>query len=60
MNILVYRERGWIFKIEEKVKLRVMYVYWWINVWILRIFLEFIFIKGMFDRDLIMIVVILC
>lgn len=60
MNILVYRERGWIFKIEEKVKLRVMYVYWWINVWILRIFLEFILIKGMFDRDLIMIVVILC
>lgn len=60
MNILVDRERGWIFKIEEKVKLRVMYVYWWINVWILRIFLEFIFIKGMFDRDLIMIVVILC
>lgn len=60
MNILVDRERGWIFKIEEKVKLRVMYVYWWINVWILRIFLEFIFIKGMFDRDLIMVVVILC
>lgn len=60
MNILVDRERGWILKIEEKVKLRVMYVYWWINVWILRIFLEFIFIKGMFDRDLIMIVVILC
>lgn len=60
MNILADRERGWTPKIEEKAKLRAMHVYWWINAWIPRTLLEFILIKGMLDRDLIMTAAISC